>query len=370
MNNKHAQSVVLSIAGISLAALSALYPSPLASRPQSAAGKSGYKLLREVPIDAKGGWDYLMIDPEGRRLYISNDSGIIVFDVDAEKVVGNVPQTPWVPGRGFVHGVAIARDLNRGFISHEAPPAAVIFDLKTLAILGEAKSDPGPDAIVYDATSKRVFVFNSKDENVHDVTAIDAATGKPLGSIQLAAGPEFAVADGAGHVYVNIEDKSELDQIDSKTLKVTASWPTAPCEGPSGLAIDIAHRRLFATCHNNVMAMVNADTGKVVGTVPIGAGTDAARFDPGTGFAFSSNGSGTLTVAHEDSPDKLTLVENVKTLPSARTMEVDPKTHRVYMMSAKTTPAPKEPAPATPDNPHRYAKVVPGTAKLLILGIS
>ena len=137
---------------------------------------------------------------------------------------------------------------------------------------------------------------------------------------------------------------------------------------PSGLAIDIAHRRLFATCHNNVMVMVNADTGKVVGAVPIGAGTDAARFDPGTGYAFSSNGVGTLTVAHEDSPDKLTLVENVKTGPGARTMEVDPKTHRVYLMSAKTTPAPKAPTPATPDNPHRYAKVVPGTAKLLVFG--
>jgi hypothetical protein len=149
---------------------------------------------------------------------------------------------------------------------------------------------------------------------------------------------------------------------------VTATWPVAPCDGPSGLAIDVAHRRLFATCHNNLMAMVNADTGEVVATVPIGAGTDAGRFDPGTGYAFSSNGDGTLTIAHEDSPDKLTLVENVRTAPSARTMEVDPKTHRVYLMSAKQMPAPKPPAPATPDNPHRYTKAVPGTVKLLILG--
>jgi len=367
MNHRHLQAVLLIIAGISVALLLALFPSPLASRTQGAIGASGYKLIREVPIDAKGGWDYLTIDPEGRRLYISNDSGIIVFDVDAEKVVGNVPKTPYVPGRGMVHGVTIAREFNRGFISHEVPPTAVIFDLKSLEVLGEAKTDPGTDAILYDPAAKRVFTFNGKD-GVHDVTAIDATTGKVVGTIQLPESPEFPVSDGIGHLYVNIESKSELAQIDSRTLKVTATWPVAPCDGPSGLAIDVAHRRLFATCHNKLMAMVNADTGKVVATVPIGVGTDAGRFDPGTGYAFSSNGDGTLTVAHEDSPDQLTLVENVKTAPSARTMEVDPKTHRVFLMSAKQMAAPKAPAPATPDNPHRYTKAVPGTVKLLILG--
>jgi len=343
-----------------------LFPSPLASRTQSAAGVSGYKLIREIPIDAKGGWDYLTIDPEGRRLYISNDSGIIVFDVDSEKVVGNVPKTPYVPGRGMVHGVAIVREFNRGFVSHEMPPTAVIFDLKSLEVLGEAKTDPGTDAILYDPASKRVFTFNGKGR-IHDVTAIDAATGKVVGTIQLPESPEFPATDGNGHLYVNIESKSEIAQIDSKGLKVTATWPVASCDGPSGLAIDVAHRRLFASCHNKLMVMVNADNGNVVASVPIGAGTDAARFDPGTGYAFSSNGDGTLTVAHEDSPDKLTLVENVKTVPSARTMEVDPKTHRVYLMFAKQIPAPKSPAPATPDNPHRYTKAIPGTVKLLVL---
>ena len=364
--NRCAQRM-LRIAGTSIALLLASYSSPTFSSAQSATGGSGYKLIREVPIDAKGGWDYLTIDSEDRRLYISNDSGIIVFDVDSEKVVGNVPQTPYVLGRGMVHGVAIVRDLNRGFISHEVPPTAVIFNIKSLEVLGEAKTDPGTDAILYDPASKRVFTFNGKD-GVHDVTAIDAATGKVVGTIQLPESPEFSVSDGTGHLYVNIESKSELVRIDSRTLKVTATWPVAPCDGPSGLAIDVAHRRLFATCHNNLMAMVNADTGEVVATVPIGAGTDAGRFDPGTGYAFSSNGDGTLTIAHEDSPDKLTLVENVRTAPSARTMEVDPKTHRVYLMSAKQIPAAKAPASATPDNPHRYTKTVPGTVKLLILG--
>jgi DNA-binding beta-propeller fold protein YncE len=277
-----------------------------------------------------------------------------------------VPKTPYVPGRGMVHGVVIAREFNRGFISHEMPPTAVIFDLKSLEVLGEAKTDPGTDAILYDPASKRVFTFNGKGR-IHDVTAIDAATGKVVGTIQLPESPEFPATDGNGHLYVNIESKSEIAQIDSKGLKVTATWPVAPCDGPSGLAIDVAHRRLFASCHNKLMVMVNADNGKVVASVTIGSGTDAARFDPGTDYAFSSNGDGTLTVAHEDFPDKLTLVENVKTAPSARTMEVDPKTHRVYLMSAKQIPAPKSPAPATPDNPHRYTKAVPGTVELLIL---
>jgi len=367
MSNALARPMLVGITGLALAIISAFCLSPGSLRAQNATGGSGYKLIRELPIDALGAWDYLAIDPEARRLYISNDAGIIVFDVDAEKVVGNVPRNPYVPGRGFVHGVAVAPEFNRGFISHEVPPAAVIFDLKTLAVLGEVKTDPGPDAILYDPSSKRVFTFNGKG-NVHDATAIDAATGKSVATIQLAGGPESAVADGAGHVYVNIESKNELTQIDSQALKVTATWPLAPCEEPGGLAIDVAHRRLFATCHNNLMAMVNADTGKVVSTVPIGSGTDAARFDPGTGFAFSSNGVGTLTVAHEDSPDKLTLVENVKTAPSARTMEVDPKTHRVYLMSAKLIPAPRPPKPATPDNPHRYASAEAGSIKLLVLG--
>jgi hypothetical protein len=312
-------------------------------RLQSAPAGSGYKLLRSIPLAGEGAWDYLGIDPEARRLYVSRDTGVVVLDIDSEKLVGTIPKSPFPnPSVGFVHGTAIAREFNRGFISHEVPPSAMIFDLKTLAQVGEATTDPGPDAIIY-----------------------DPATTKVVGSIPLTGSPEYAAADGSGHVYVNLEDKSEVSQIDSRTLKVTATWHVNPCEGPGGMAIDVTHRRLFLGCHNKLMAMVDADTGKVVSTVPIGDEVDANRFDPATGFAFSSNGEGTLTIAHEDSPNRLTLVENVKTEPGARTMELDPKTHRVFLVTAKFGP---RPAKATPENPHRYEPVLPNTAKLLILG--
>ena len=342
-----------------------LAASPVVLHLKSAPARSGYKLLRSIPLPGEGGWDYLGIDPEARRLYVSRDTGVVVLDIDSEKLVGTIPSSPFPhPSVGFVHGAAIAREFNRGFISHEVPPSAMIFDLKTLAQVGEAKTDPGPDAIIYDPASKRVFTFNGKDK-IHDATVIDAATAKVVGTIPLAASPEYAAADGSGHVYVNIEDKSEVSQIDSRTLKVTATWNVKPCEGPGGMAIDVAHRRLFLGCHNKLMAMVDADTGKVVSTVPIGEEVDANRFDPGTGLAFSSNGEGTLTIAHEDSPDRLTLVENVTTEPGARTMELDPKTHRVFLVSAKFGP---RPAKATPENPHRYEPVLPNTARLLIFG--
>lgn len=328
-------------------------------------GASGYKLLRELPMPNITGWDYLSVDAEARRLYIGSNMGAVVFDIDAEKVIGNVPNPPLKGGIGLVHGIAVAREFNRGFVSHEVPPSVIIFNLKNLAQTSVTPTDPGTDAIVYDPASKRVFTFNGKKEGVHDATAIDAASGKVVGTIQLSGSPEFAAADGAGHVYVNIASKSALSQIDSKTLKVTATWPLAPCEEPSGLAMDVAHHRLFAGCDNKLMAMVDADSGKVVATVPIGDGVDANAFDPGTGFAFSSNGEGTLTVAHEDSPDKLILVENVKTKPGARTMAIDPKTHRVFLMAGKFG---RRPAKPTPDNPHGYPEVEPGTATLAILG--
>lgn len=343
----------------------ALLAPPLAVRAQSAAGASGYKLLREVPIAGETGWDYLTADSEARRLYLTSNSGAIVFDMDAEKVIGNIPGKPFTHGVGFVHGVAVAPEFNRGFLSHEVPPSVIIFDLKTLAEIGVTPTDPGTDAVLYDPVSKRIFTFNGKKAGVHDATVIDAATGKPAGTIPLPGVPEFPAADGAGRIYVNIASKSELAEIDSQTMKVVATWPMAPCQEPSGLAMDTVHRRLFAGCDNKMMAMIDADTGKVLGTVPIGDGVDANGFDPGTGYAFASCGDGTLTVAHEDSPDKMTLVEHIKTAPSARTMAIDLKTHRVYLLAAKfetTRPA------ASADNPHRYPEIVPGTARLLILG--
>jgi DNA-binding beta-propeller fold protein YncE len=332
---------------------------------QSAPGTSGYKLIREMPMPQMTGWDYLSVDPEGRRLYIASNGGAVVFDIDAEKVVGNVPDPPFKGGVGLVHGVAVAREFDRGFLSHEVPPSVIIFDLKSLAQIGVSPTDAGTDAVLYDPASKRVFTFNGKKEGVHDASVIDAATGKAAGTIQLPGEPEFAVADGAGHVYANIANKSELSQIDSKTLKITATWPLAPCKEPSGLAIDMAHHRLFAGCDNKLMAMVDGDTGKVIGTVPIGDGVDANAFDPGTDYAFSSNGEGTLTIAHEDAPDKFSLVENVKTKPGARTLAVDFKTHHVFLMAGKLGAG--RPKPSA-DNPHGYPEIEKGTATLLILG--
>ena len=342
---------------------------PVMLRAQSKPGKSGYTLIREIPLPNVTGWDYMSIDSEGRRLYVGSNAGAVVFDIDAEKVVGNVPDPPFTKGIGLVHGIAIDRELHKGFLSHEVPPSVIIFDINTLKQMGVTPTDAGTDAVLYDPASKRVFTFNGKKPGIHDATAIDADSGKALGNIQLTGGPESAAVDGEGHLYVNISTKSALSQIDTKTLKVTATWPLAPCRRPSGLAIDAAHHRLFVSCDNKLMAMVDADNGKVINTVPIGEGSDAAGFDPGTGFALSSNGDeGSLSVAHEDSPQKLMLVENVKTQPGARTMAIDLKTHRVFLMSGKFDMS--HPAKASAENPHGYPEIVKGTAKLLIVALS
>jgi DNA-binding beta-propeller fold protein YncE len=221
-------------------------------------------------------------------------------------------------------------------------------------------SGKDPDAILYDASSKRVFTFNGG--GTKDASAIDTGTGKVVGSIPLGGKPEFAQADGDGHIYVNVEDKSQLVAFDSKTLKVLHTWPLAPCKEPSGLAIDVEHKRLFAGCHNQMMAMVDYTNGNVVATVPIGKGVDANRFDPVTGLAFASCGDGTITVAHEDLPDKLTVVQTITTQHGARTMALDTKNHNVYTVTADFGPPP----PATPQNPHPWPKVISKTFTLLI----
>lgn len=322
----------------------------------TAPGPSGYHLLKKIAVGGEGGWDYLTFDSPTRRLFISRQSKVIVLDVDSEKVVGEIPNTDGV------HGIALAPDLGRGFTSNGRAGTVTIFDLETLDMIGTAPAGKNPDAIVYDPASKRVFAMNGRSS---DATAIDGATGKVAGTITLTGKPEFAVADGAGHVYVNIEDKSELWQLDSQKLSVTARWPLVPCQEPSGLAIDAAHRRLFAGCDNKMMAVVDADSGKVIATPAIGEGVDANAFDPGTALAFSSNGeSGTLTVVHEDSPDKFTVVEDVPTKEHARTMALDPKTHEVFLVTADFGPRPA----ATPDNPHPRPAIVPGTFVVLVFG--
>jgi YVTN family beta-propeller protein len=321
-----------------------------------APGPSGYHLLKKIPLGGEGFWDYIIVDSPTRRLFVSRGTKVVVLDVDTGKVVGEIPNTDGV------HGIALAPDLNRGFTSNGRAGTVTIFDLKTLQVIGSAQAGTNPDAIIYDPASKRVFAMNGRSK---DATAIDAATGKVVGTIPVDGKPEFAVADGAGHVYVNIEDKSEEQQIDSQNLKVTATWPLAPCDEPSGLAMDIATRRLFAGCGNKMMAVINADSGKVVATPPIGEGVDANGFDPGTGYAFASNGgSGTLTVVHEDSPDKYSVVEDVPTQAHARTMALDPKTHEVFLVTADFGPAPA----ATPDNAHPRPTMVKDSFVVLIFG--
>jgi DNA-binding beta-propeller fold protein YncE len=326
-----------------------------AARPADA---SGYHLLKKIPLGGDGGWDYIAFDSPTRRLFISRGTKVVVLSVDTGTVAGEIPNTDGV------HGIAFAPELGRGFTSNGRAGTVTMFDSQTLQVIGTVKAGMNPDAIVYDAASKRVFTMNGHG---NDVTAIDGATGNVLGTIPATGKPEFAVADGAGHVYVNIEDKSEELQIDTQSLKVTARWPLAPCEEPSGLAMDIAHRRLFAGCHNQLMAVVDADSGKVIATPAIGEGVDANAFDPGTGYAFASNGqSATLTVVHEDAPDKFSVVENVATQRGARTMALDPKTHEVYLVTADFVPAP--PNSAAVENPRPRMVMMPGSFVVLVFG--
>jgi len=301
-------------------------------------------------------WDYLICDSAARRVYIARGTHVTVLNADTYAVVGEIP------GDG-VHGIALAPEFGRGFTSNGHSNTVTIFDLKTLKILGTAPTGNGPDAIIYDPASRRVFAFN---RHGGDATAFDAASGKPVGTIPLGGGTEFAAADEQGHVYNNLEDKNELLQLDSRKLSVIARWPTAPCEGPSAMAIDTKHRLLFIGCHNLMMAVVNADTGKVLATPAIDWGMDAIAFDPRTGLAFSSNAYGTLTVVHEDTPRKFTPVGSVPTQRGARTMALDLKTHHIFLVTADFEPTPWP----TREHPGPWPRTIPGTFTLLVLGRS
>ena len=315
-----------------------------------------YKLKQRFVLGGDGGWDYLTYDPAGQRLFIARATRVMVVDPEKGSVLGEIPNTPGV------HGVALAQDLGKGFTSNGRENTVTVFDLKTLKETARIKLDgaENPDAIMYEPVSKRIFTFNGRSNNS---TAIDAEKNSVIANIPLDGKPEFAVADGKGTLFVNIEDKSELSSIDARNAKVLNTWPLAPCEEPSGLAIDQKNRRLFSGCHNKMMAVVNADNGKVVTKVPIGEGVDANRFDPGTNLAFSSNGDGTLTVVHQDSPDKYTVVQNAETQRSARTMALNPKNHQVYLVAAEVEQAPPE---KTGERPRRTMK--PGTFTLLVMG--
>src|ERR1700757_78494 len=284
-----------------------------------AAAGPGYHVATTYKVGGDGGWDYLTADASARRLYISRGTHVIVLDLDSGKNVGDIPDTQGV------HGIALAPDLGRVFTSNGREGTITIFDIQTLKPIGEkVKVGENPDAILYDPATKRVFTFNGRSQ---DARAIDGASGKVLGTIKLDGKPEFAASDAKGTVFVNIEDKSELTAIDSNKLEVKAKWPLAPCTEPSGLAIDRKNRRLFAGCDNKMMAVVDADSGKVVATPAIGEGVDATAYDDETGFAFASCGEGVVTVVKQESPDKYSVAENATTERGARTMALDAKTH-------------------------------------------
>ena len=316
-----------------------------------------YHLLREIPIGGEGGWDYLTVDAAGRRLYVSHGTQVVVVDIDKDAVVGAIADTPGV------HGLAVAPELKRGFSSNGRENKASIVDLQTLKTLSKVETGENPDGMLYEPGQKEVYMFNGRGRSA---TVFEAATGKVVATIPLSGKPEFAAADPqAGRVYNNIEDKSEVAVIDTKTHAVVATWPIAPGEEASGMAIDLEHHRLFLGCGNKLMVMMDSTTGKVVASVPIGQGVDANAFDPGTKLAFSSCGDGTVTIAREETPDKLTVVQTLTTEPRARTMTIDPSTHKIYLASAKfeATAAP------APGGQRQRPKMIPDSFKILVYGM-
>jgi YVTN family beta-propeller protein len=336
----------------SLPAVIAVALASVAVRPAVAAHSVHYRVIQTVKLGGDEGWDYLTFDKEGRRVFITRDSHVMVVDADSGMLVGDIR------GLGHTHGVALAGP--RGYVTDSGTNSVVVFSRATLRKIAEIPAGMRPDGIVYDPFSGRVFAF---DGGSHEATAIDVASGRVVGTVPLGGRPEFPATDARGTIYVNIEDKSEIAAFDSKTLTIKRRWSLAPCTEPSGLAIDAKHERVFSGCRNSLMAVSDGRAGKVVATVPIGQGVDANRFDPGYQLAFSSNGfSGSLTVAREVTPNDYRVIENVPTMRSARTMALDPETHRVYVVGAQLERV------AHPKPHERPFSIVPGTFELLILG--
>jgi len=317
------------------------------------AGPAGYHLLKTISIPGDTFWDYLKFDSSTHRLFITHGDHVVVVDVQSGQIVGNIG------GMQGIHGVVLAPEFNRGFVTDGRAAKVWIFNLKTLKVIGSAAAAPDADGDVYDPASKRVFTMNGDSKSS---TVIDAQSGKVLGTIDLGGQPEFPVADGRGHVYANIESTSEIVEIDSNSMKITHRWPIAPGEHPSGLAIDAAHHILFSGCRNKLMVMMDANTGKILGSEPIGQGVDATRFDSGAQDAFASTGEGNITVIHEDSPAQFSVVGNIPTERGARTMALDPATHDLFTVTAQIERIPNPP-------PHtRPFRMVPNTFHLLIYG--
>ncbi|MGA2904239.1 MAG: YncE family protein [Candidatus Korobacteraceae bacterium] len=309
-----------------------------------------FKVTERVKLGGEGFWDYLTYDKDTHWLFITRGSHVMVVDTRTLKVTGDIPDL------SAIHGVALAPEFKRGFVSNGGDNSVTIFDLKTLTKLDSVKVGERPDAILYDPFSKRVFTFNARSQ---DATVLDAASGNVVGTVPLGGKPEFPASDGKGKVYVNIEDKSQIAEIDVRKLSVLSTWFIAPCQEPSALAFDVKHHRLFAGCHNKMMAVVDSDSGRVVATVSIGEGVDAGRFNPNTQEVFMSCGEGVLTVIHEDSPDKYTVKQNLATVRGARTMALDQDNNVVYLVTAQRDDKPVAPG--------QRPTMIPGSFELIVV---
>jgi YVTN family beta-propeller protein len=326
----------------------------LASPPEG-----GYHLLKKYDLGAAPGgkeyWDYITFDASTRRLYISHNTEVKVVDADSGTVVGSIPDLK------RVHGIALITDLGRGFISDGGADEVVVFDLKTLKVSGHIKTGGNPDCIIYDPASRHIFTMNGKSS---DASVIDPAAGTVIATIPMGGRPEYAVADGQGMLYDNIEDKNEVVALDSRTNAIKARWPIAPAEEATAIDMDVQHRRLFIGGRNKMLAIMDADNGKIIQTFPIGAGVDTNIYEPETGLLFTAVREGALHIFHEDTPDKFSVVETVKTEFGARNAALDPKTHRLYIDTADFAPA----AAPTAEQPKPQPTPISGTFRLLVYG--
>lgn len=316
-----------------------------------------YHPIHEITIGGEGGWDYLSVDAASHRLYVTHGTRIIVVDTITDAVIGEIADTPGV------HGFVAVPELGRGFASNGRENKASIVDLKTLKTIAKVETGANPDAILYEPGQHEVYTFNGRGQSA---TVFEAATGKVVATIPVGGKPEFAQADAkAGRVYFNLEDKSEVLAIDTKTHQIVAHWPIAPGEEATGMAIDLAHHRLILGCDNEKMIVMDSTNGQVVAVVDAGAGIDATSFDPGTQLAFASaGGSGNVTIAHEDTPDKFSVLQTLETVRSARTMTLDPLTHKIYLAAAQFEAQPA----ASADGKRVRPKMIPGTFKVLVYG--
>jgi YVTN family beta-propeller protein len=319
----------------------------------------GYHLLKKYDLGAAPGgkeyWDYITFDPATRRLYVSHNTEVKVVNADTGAIIGSISDLK------RVHGIALVSELGRGFLSDGGADEAVVFDMKTLKVTGHIKTGGNPDCIIYDPTSKHIFTMNGK---TNDASVIDPATTTVVATIPIGGRPEYAVADGHGTIYDNVEDKSEVVAIDSMANTVKTQWPIAPAEGATAIDLDVKHHRLFIGGRNKVQAIMNVENGKIIHTFPIGAGVDTNIFDPETGTLFVAVREGILHVFHEDTPDQFSVVESVKTEFGARNMAFDPKTHQLFSDTADFAPAPEP----TADQPHPQPTPVSGTFRLLVYG--